>query len=114
MFEDCVDGLNSLKSAGYCVCALSNAPLALMTQLSSNNNIKWSHIIALEKYKIYKPNPLSYLTACAELDCRPSECLMVTANQTFGDLEGSAFVGMSSKLIRNDTGLDVSNLINVI
>jgi len=111
---DSKDGIDKLKSLGLTVEALSNAPKELMKTLSANNNISWNHIIGLEKYKIYKPNPLAYLTACAELDCKPSECLMITANETFGDLEGSKFVGMHSKLIRNETGLDIIGLADII
>ena len=97
---DSVSGLAKLAANGHYVVALSNAPAPLMAKLSANAGISWHHIIPLEKYRIYKPNPLAYLTACAELDCRPSACTMITANRTFGDLEGARSVGMDAKLIR--------------
>jgi FMN phosphatase YigB (HAD superfamily) len=111
---DSKEGLERLKRNGHKVVALSNAPLPLMCILSANAGIEWSHIIPLEKYKIYKPNPLAYLTACAELKCRPGECVMVTANEKFGDLEGSASVGMFPQLIRHpDPSLDINWLADV-
>jgi FMN phosphatase YigB (HAD superfamily) len=64
--------------------------------------------------KIYKPNPLAYLTACAELDCRPSECIMISANKTFGDIEHSREVGMQSILIRDDKVADIIALAGVL
>lgn len=106
-------GLELIKT-NHKVIALSNAPKSLMTELSKNNGIVWDHIIGLEKYKIYKPNPLSYLTACAELDCRPSECVMVSANKTFGDIENSKKIGMNSVLIRTEEIINIVHLAGIL
>lgn len=111
---DSREGLERLKRNGHKVVALSNAPLPLMCILSANAGIEWNHIIGLERYKIYKPNPLAYLTACAELDCRPSECIMISANKTFGDIEYSRLVGMESILIRDDKVADIIALAGVL
>jgi FMN phosphatase YigB (HAD superfamily) len=106
---DSREGLEMLKKKGHSVVALSNAPRDLMISISLGANIEWDHIIGLEKYKIYKPNPLAYLTACAEFNCRPSDCTMVTANKNFGDLEGANLVGMHTQLIRHpDPALDIN------
>jgi FMN phosphatase YigB (HAD superfamily) len=107
---DSEEGIDILKSKGHKCVALSNAPHQLMRVLSANANIYWDHIIGLEEYKIYKPNRLAYLTACAELDCKPSDCTMVTANKTFGDIEGAKSVGMFAKLIRNEWCPDIMAL----
>ena len=106
-------GLEMLKSR-HKVIALSNAPKDMMLELSANNGIVWDHVIGLEAYKVYKPNPLAYLVACAELDCNPSECLMVSANKTFGDIENSRKVGMNSVLIRSEEIVDIPHLAGII
>jgi 2-haloalkanoic acid dehalogenase type II len=110
---DSREGLEIIKKK-HKIIALSNAPKPLMTELSLNAGIEWSHIIGLERYKIYKPNPLAYLTACAELDCRPSECIMISANKTFGDIEHSREVGMQSILIRDEKVADIIALAGVL
>jgi 2-haloalkanoic acid dehalogenase type II len=102
--------IRELREAGHTVAALSNAPSAMMAELSAKNEIEWDKIIPLEKYRIYKPNPLAYLTACAELDCRPSECVMVSANKTFGDLEASRLVGMRSIFLDRKQSMTIADL----
>lgn len=104
---DSKEGLEKLRAEGHKVVALSNAPSDLMRELSDNARIVWDHIIPLEEYKIYKPNKLAYLTACAELDVAPSQCTMITANKDFGDLEGAAYVRMDTILIRHWPGTDI-------
>jgi hypothetical protein len=37
----------------------------------------------------------------AKRDSKPEETLMVTANPTFGDIEGAAAIGMPSQVIRH-------------
>lgn len=110
---DSREGLELIRKK-HKVIALSNAPKDLMAELSVNNGIIWDHIIGLEKYKIYKPNKLAYLTACAELDCRPSECIMISANKNFGDIEHSREVGMQSILIRDENVADIIALESVL
>jgi FMN phosphatase YigB (HAD superfamily) len=61
---DSKEGFGLIKQK-HKVIALSNAPKELMTELSANAGIEWNHIIGLERYKIYKPNLLAYLTVCA-------------------------------------------------
>ncbi len=43
-----------------------------------------------------------YPWACGTMRCAPSECLMVTANEHFGDLEGARACGMQAQLIRGE------------
>lgn len=113
-FPDSKEAIHKLRHKGYEVVALSNAPASLIEELSKYNKIKLDHIIPLEKYKIYKPNPLAYLTACSELDCKPSDCIMVTANKTFGDLEAAKTIGMKSILVRDTEDNDLNNLEKII
>jgi len=111
---DSKNGLEMIRDAGYIICALSNAPSELMKELSDNAGIIWDHIIPLEKYRIYKPNPLAYLTACAELNCKPSDCVMVSANKSFGDLESSVSIGMRSIFLDRDAKHTVATVAHTL
>lgn len=99
--DDAARGIQLLREK-FIVVTCSNGPLGLLTKLSKHNNISWDAIIPLELNQVYKPNPKAYLTVSVVLDVSPSDILMVTANETFGDLEGAKSVGMNSILIRDD------------
>lgn len=107
LHPDSRDGVKSLRQR-FMVVTCSNAPLGTIAKLSKNNNINWDAIIPLELNMVFKPNPKSYLTVCDVLNIEPSKVLMVTANEKFGDLEGSKAVGMESILIR---GKDIPDTI---
>lgn len=100
-FPDSRSGLQLLRSKGYMVVAMSNAPMALAMRLSRNAGINWDGIIALEAHKVYKPNLGAYSVAMAMTRCRVGEFLMVSANKDFGDIEKSVEVGCQSRLIRH-------------
>lgn len=100
---DSAEGVAKLRER-YKVVTCSNGPRPLLTKLSAHNGIEWDEIIALEMNRVYKPNPRAYLTVCEVMNVEPSEVMMVTANETFGDLEASAALGMTPMLIRAETG----------
>lgn len=99
--EDSREGIELLREK-YLVVTCSNGPLGLLTKLSKHNKISWDAIIPLELNKVYKTNPKAYMTVCEVLNVIPSEVIMVTANEKFGDLEASAALGMTPILIRNE------------
>lgn len=102
-FADSRDGMMRLRS-GFIVVTCSNAPLALQTRLLKNADIKFDAIVPLEINRVFKPATAAYITLYEALKFEPNEVLMVTANEHFGDLEGSALVGMPSQLIRSGKG----------
>jgi len=93
-------GIELLRSE-YTVVTCSNGPLGLLAKMSKHNGIIWDAIIPLELDRVYKPNPDAYRVMCRVLDVHPSEVMMVTANESFGDLEASAALGMRPQLIRH-------------
>lgn len=100
LHPDARDGVNALKSAGYHCVTLSNGSADLLAYVSAMNDLVWDRIIDLAKHRVYKPNIDAYRTVEQETGFAPDECLMVTANPTFGDIEGAAAIGMHSKVIR--------------
>lgn len=98
--EDAPRGIKKLQSQGYLCVTLSNGSMRLLEQVSKNNHIHWDLVIDLAEHKVYKPNLDAYRVLEKETGLQPFECLMVTANPTFGDVEGAAAIGMPSQVIR--------------
>lgn len=100
--RDSAEGIRMLQEAGYKCVTLSNGDASLLATASESNGIKWDHIIDLAKHRAYKPNNLdAYRSVEKDLGFKPEETMMVTANPTFGDVEGAAAVGMHSMVIRH-------------
>ena len=111
---DAADGINKLQQAGFVCVTLSNGSVELLEQVSLNGGIIWHHFVDLMVHGVYKPHQDAYRTIEKDLGFRPSECLMVTANPTFGDLEGAAAIGMKSQVIRHgfpETIVELANLL---
>jgi len=99
--DDSSEGILMLQNKGYCCVALSNGNVDLIDKISKNNNINWDHIVDLVEHKVYKPNTGAYLTIKKDLNYNTENTLMITANPTFGDIEGAKSVGMQSQIIRH-------------
>lgn len=97
---DAKPGIEVLRSRGYHCVTLSNGSYDLLDHLSRMAGIEWDQIIDLAKHKVYKPNSDAYKVVEKETGFTPDETIMVTANPTFGDIEGSASIGMPSIVIR--------------
>ncbi len=93
-------GIEQLRRK-FIVVTCSNGPIHLLTKLSRNNRIDWDFITPIELRRVYKPNPSAYALVCESLNLFPEEVMFVTANPTFGDMEGSKSLGMQPQLIRN-------------
>ncbi len=96
---DAAEGIRRLREH-FTVATLSNGPVDLLVWLSKQNGIDWDWIVPIQMEYTYKPHRAAYLTVfqCFKFD--PSQILLVTANPTFGDIEGAASVGMKSQVIR--------------
>jgi FMN phosphatase YigB (HAD superfamily) len=89
-----------LQDVGFSCVTLSNGSSNLLRYVSRQNGILWDFIIDLVTHRVYKPHVDAYRTVEKQLGFAPSETLMVTANPTFGDIEGAAAIGMQSQVIR--------------
>jgi HAD superfamily hydrolase (TIGR01493 family) len=94
-------GIVAIQLQGIKCVALSNGSVDLIYRISKQNGIHWDAIIDLVSHRVYKPHVDAYRTIEKDLGFLPSETLMVTANPKFGDVEGSAAIGMRSKVIRH-------------
>lgn len=108
-FEDSARGLARLRSR-HIVVTCSNAPLGLQAKLCKYNDLRFDALIPLELNQVYKTNPVAYLTVCEVLGVKAKQVTMVTANETFGDLEASAALGMTPRLIRGHTNQTILDL----
>ena len=98
---DVPEGIKRLKAAGFRCVSMSNGPCGLIERLAASNGFAFHHIIDLRYWGVYKPHLAAYMTVFAETRYQPHETLMVTANPTFGDIEGAAAIGMPSQVIRH-------------
>jgi 2-haloalkanoic acid dehalogenase type II len=97
---DSAQGIKKLQSMGLQCVPLSNGNANLISDISESAGIWWDYIIDLVGHGVYKPKIEAYRTVEKDLGFKPSETMMVTANPTFGDIEGSASIGMQSQVIR--------------
>lgn len=101
LHPDAAPGVKALQEEGYTCVALSNGAHELLVQVSARGGLHWNHVVDLAAHRVYKPHLDAYRTVECDLGFAPENTLMVTANPTFGDVEGAAEVGMQSMVIRN-------------
>ncbi|XZE52535.1 HAD family hydrolase [Planctomycetaceae bacterium SH139] len=111
LHPDAAEGIRLLQRSQYKCVTLSNGAANLLDTVSRNGGVFWDRIIDLAKHRVYEPHVDAYRTVEKETGFKPKECLMVTANPTFGDIEGSAAIGMPSQVIRQPDG--PSNIIEL-
>lgn len=97
---DAAEGIKLLKTKGLLCVTLSNGDVGLLSTVALRNGIDFDWYIDLVKHRVYKPHLDAYRTVQAETNFQPNECIMVTANPTFGDVEGAAAIGMIPQVIR--------------
>jgi 2-haloalkanoic acid dehalogenase type II len=97
---DAAEGIRRLQDAWFSCVTLSNGSSSLLRYVSRQNGILWDSIIDPVTHRVYKPHLDAYRTVEKQLGFAPAETLMVTANPTFGDIEGAAAIGMQSQVIR--------------
>jgi HAD superfamily hydrolase (TIGR01493 family) len=109
-FPDVKEGLEVLDSIGICCYAFSNGRKRLLETLFENNNLTFTDVWDPTEHNVYKPHPAAYPAFCDWVGANPANCLMVTANPTFGDVEGAAVIGMKPWVIRHGRMRDVGSL----
>lgn len=102
-WADAREGIQMLQGCDYythLVCSMTNCPVELLVHLSLCNDIQWDLIVPIELLRVYKPNSQAYMFACELLKVDTKDCVMVTANPTFGDVEAASALGMSVEIIK--------------
>jgi 2-haloalkanoic acid dehalogenase type II len=98
---DATEGILMLRKSGIACVALSNGTPELIRHLSRRAEILWDCVIDLAAREVYKPHLDAYRAVEAVFGPPPEETMMVTANPTFGDVEGAVAVGMQAWVIRH-------------
>lgn len=83
--------LRRLKTK-FRIAPVSNGNISLMVDLARRNELPWDAILGAEVAGDYKPKPRVYLAACAALDLKPEQCMMVAAHSS--DLAAAAACGL--------------------
>lgn len=108
--SDSAIGISRLREAGFKCITMSNGSVELLREISDKNNIEWDGYIDFVKSKVYKPNLKAYTLPEKIYGFKPELTVMVTANPTFGDIEGAEHVGMIPEIIRDNITNDIINL----
>jgi 2-haloacid dehalogenase len=90
-WPDVPQALNRLKTK-FRIAPVSNGNISLMVDLARRNEFPWDAILGAEVAGDYKPKPRVYLAACAALDLKPEQCMMVAAHSS--DLAAAADCGL--------------------
>ncbi|MEM7188519.1 MAG: haloacid dehalogenase type II [Pseudomonadota bacterium] len=95
-WPDSVPGLRRL-AVRYPIGPLSNGSTVLLVNMAKRAGIPWDYIASSDVTRAYKPEPASYLNACAGLGMEPGEVMMCAAHND--DLEAAAAQGMRTAYI---------------
>ena len=90
-WPDAVAGLTRLKGR-FIIAPLSNGNVALLTAMAKQAGLPWDAIFGADLFRHYKPDPETYLGACALLDLPPAEVMMVAAHNA--DLAAARALGL--------------------
>lgn len=116
---DVVQGLTRLK-ARYTICTLSNGNIGLLTNMAKHGGLPWDCILSAEVFKVYKPDPATYLGVAQVFDVAPVAVMLVAAHQE--DLAAARGCGLQTAYIerpmelgdprRKDIGADPANTLH--
>lgn len=109
---DSAIGIAMLQMRGVLCWAFSNGDRKLIEYLSWRNGIAWDNIVDLSIVEAYKPHAKAY-QYLQEL-AGDSPLAIVTANPTFGDIEGAASIGARSYVIRHGKPETITQLAESI
>jgi 2-haloacid dehalogenase len=93
---DSAPGLRALKQHGL-VCAHSNGNIRLIADMARHADLAWDAIIGAQVAGAYKPMPQSYTRACAIMDVKPAQAMMVAAHND--DLAAARACGLRTAFV---------------
>jgi 2-haloacid dehalogenase len=97
---DTTEGLTRLRDDGFRLVTLTNSPPnpAGRTPLENAGLAElFERQLSVDPCRAFKPSPVVYRYACAELGVQPADCMMVAAH--VWDTLGAQHVGFSTALI---------------
>jgi 2-haloacid dehalogenase len=81
----------------FTIAALSNGDVALLVAMAKGADLPWDMVFAGELFEHYKPDPQTYLGACALLGLAPERVMMCAAHA--GDLRAAQALGLKTAFI---------------
>ena len=95
-WPDSVAGLRRLRERRI-VAALSNGNVALLIDMAKHAGLPWDFIFGGDLYRHYKPDPQTYLGACALLRLPPETVMLAAAHES--DLAAARACGLRTAFI---------------
>ena len=92
-WPDAIAGLTRLRTK-YIVGPLSNGNVSLLVNMAKRAGLPWDMVFATELFRHYKPDPETYLGACALLGLPPSQVMMAAAHNY--DLHAARRLGLKT------------------
>jgi 2-haloacid dehalogenase len=99
-WPDAVGGLERLKR-DFVIGPLSNGSVSLLVDLARFGGLPWDVIFGSDMFRHYKPDPETYLGACALLGLPPSQVMMAAAHN--GDLKSARSLGLQTAFFARPT-----------
>jgi 2-haloacid dehalogenase len=99
-WPDSVAGLERLKRR-FTVATLSNGNVGLQVNLAKFAGLPWDMIFAADMFRHYKPDPETYLGACALLRLPPERVMLAAAHND--DLRAAQALGLRTAFIPRPT-----------
>lgn len=79
-WPDSPDGLQAMRDLEITTATLSNGNVTLVQDLSDFGDLGFGPIFSAETFKVYKPDPKTYLGAVEKLGLQPGEVAMVATH----------------------------------
>ncbi|KAK4068773.1 uncharacterized protein Triagg1_7133 [Trichoderma aggressivum f. europaeum] len=98
-WPDSPDGLAALGRR-YATGTLSNGNTSLLRDLVDFGGLSFQNIFSAETFKVYKPDPATYLGAVRALGLRPEEVALVATH--LGDLDAARGCGLRTIYVERD------------
>lgn len=95
-WPDSVAGLARLRRR-YIIGPLSNGNVALLVNMARRAGLPWDMVFATELFRHYKPDPETYLGACALLALPPGQVMLCAAHNS--DLAAAQALGLRTAFV---------------
>jgi 2-haloacid dehalogenase len=99
-WPDASPGLYRLKCR-FIIAPLSNGNLSLLLTMARGAYLPWDTVFGSDVFRHYKPDPKTYLGACALLDLPPGQVMMTAAHNR--DLAAAQALGLRTCFIPRPT-----------
>lgn len=96
-WPDALPGLARLHGR-FILGPLSNGNVSLLVNMARRARLPWDMVFSVELFRRYKPDPATYLGACALLDLAPTQVMMCAAHN--GDLRAASALGLRTGFVR--------------